>query len=53
MLVSCVMPTHNRRDFILTAIDCFLNQTYPEKELVIVDDGSDRVKDIIPADPRI
>jgi len=47
------MPTFNRRDFIPAAIDCFLKQTYEEKELIIVDDGEDKVRDLIPKDPRI
>ncbi|GAB4205508.1 MAG: hypothetical protein OHK0022_31690 [Roseiflexaceae bacterium] len=52
-LVSCIMPTSNRRRFVSLAIGYFLNQTYAERELVIVDDGDDRVADLIPADPRI
>jgi glycosyltransferase involved in cell wall biosynthesis len=52
-LVSCIMPTFNRRQFIPLAIRYFLRQDYPDKELVIIDDGTDRVADLIPADPRI
>jgi len=47
------MPTFNRRQFIPLAIRYFLRQDYPDKELVIIDDGTDRVADLIPADPRI
>lgn len=47
-LVSCVMPTCNRREYIKAAIDCWLKQTYQNKELVILDDGTDSVKGIIP-----
>jgi glycosyltransferase involved in cell wall biosynthesis len=53
MLVSCIMPTYNRRTFIGAAIDCWLKQTYEDRELVIVDDGDDKVKDLIPIDPRV
>jgi glycosyltransferase involved in cell wall biosynthesis len=53
MLVSCIMPTQNRRTFIPAAIQCFLDQTYEDRELVIIDDGDDRVADLIPVDPRI
>ena len=53
MLVSCVMPTCNRRSFIPAAIDSFLKQTYSDKELIIVDDGTDKVKDLIPDNPAI
>jgi hypothetical protein len=38
-LVSCVCPTGNRSSLITMAVDCFLNQTYPNRELVILDDG--------------
>ena len=47
------MPTANRRRFVPLAIAYFLRQEYAERELVIVDDGSDPVEDLIPADPRI
>jgi glycosyltransferase involved in cell wall biosynthesis len=46
------MPTQNRRGFIPAAIDCFLKQTYENRELVILNDG-DPIGDIVPLDPRI
>lgn len=52
-LVSCVMPTWNRRSFIPAAVDCFLRQTYENKELVILDDGEDQIEDLLPKDDRI
>ena len=52
-LVSCVMPTHNRRSFVLHAIQFYLGQDYQNRELIIIDDGSDPVRDIIPNDPDI
>jgi len=52
-LVSCIMPTANRRRYVAHAIRHFLAQDYPERELVIVDDGADTVGDLVPADPRI
>lgn len=52
-LVSCIMPTHNRRQFIDAALRCFFSQDYPALELIVVDDGSDPVGDLLPADPRI
>ncbi|HET6400431.1 MAG TPA: glycosyltransferase [Candidatus Kapabacteria bacterium] len=36
-LISCLMVTRNRFEFTKTAIHCFQNQTYPMKELVIVE----------------
>lgn len=52
-LVSCIMPTFDRRRFMVRAIRYFLNQGYRNRELVIVDDGTDCVADAVPADPRI
>ncbi|MEW6734677.1 MAG: glycosyltransferase, partial [Acidobacteriota bacterium] len=45
-LVSCIMPTYNRRAFIPLTLQLFLNQDYPNKELVIVDDGNDSIRDL-------
>jgi glycosyltransferase involved in cell wall biosynthesis len=52
MLISCVCPTRNRREWLPQAIACFFSQDWPEKELIIVADGTP-VKDLIPYDPRI
>jgi O-antigen biosynthesis protein len=52
-LVSCIMPTANRRFLIPRAIGYFLNQDYPNRELLIIDDGEDSIADQIPSDPRI
>lgn len=42
-LISCVLPTYNRRRFIPLAPQCFLSQDYPDKELLLLDDGTDPV----------
>ncbi len=47
------MPTCNRRAFVPRAIEYFLRQDYPNKELVILDDGSDPVEDLVPASPAL
>jgi glycosyltransferase involved in cell wall biosynthesis len=47
------MPTWNRRGFIPAAIDCWLKQTYENRELIILDDGEEPIEDLIPDDPRI
>jgi glycosyltransferase involved in cell wall biosynthesis len=47
-LASCIMPTFNRRKYIPQALQSFQQQDYPERELIIVDDGSDPVEDLIP-----
>jgi glycosyltransferase involved in cell wall biosynthesis len=52
-LVSCLMPTHGRRRFVPLAVHYFLRQSYPERELVVVDDGPEPVRDLLPDDPRI
>src|SRR5271166_6054434 len=52
-LVSCIMPTRNRRWAVPRAIQYFLHQDYPNRELLIVDDGTDRIGDLIPGDSRI
>jgi glycosyltransferase involved in cell wall biosynthesis len=45
-LVSCIMPTYNRRPFIPLALRSFSAQDYPRKELVIIDDGDDAIRDL-------
>ncbi|HEY7375772.1 MAG TPA: glycosyltransferase [Polyangia bacterium] len=52
-LISCILPTYNRRAFLPHALHYFLRQDYRNKELLIVDDGPDAVGDLVPADPRI
>jgi len=52
-LVSCVMPTADRRLFVPQAVRYFLSQDYPNRELVIVDDGNESVADLVPADSGI
>lgn len=47
-MVSCIMPTYNRRKFVPLAIERFLAQDYPDKELIIIDDGNDRIMDLVP-----
>jgi glycosyltransferase involved in cell wall biosynthesis len=47
------MPTYNRRHFVPRAIEYFLRQDYANKELVIVDDGTDFVDELVPKDDRI
>ena len=51
--VSCLMPTYNRRRFAARAIDAFLAQDYPERELVILDDGEDAIGDLIRRDTPV
>ena len=41
------MPTYNRRHLIPVALKCYLSQDWPDKELVVIDDGPDRVGDLV------
>lgn len=52
-MVSCIMPTRDRRSFVKQAIHYFRRQDYGSRELVIVDDGNDSVADLATDDPRI
>ncbi len=52
-LVSCVMPTADRRKFVGRAIEYFQRQDYPTLELLVLDDGHDPVNDLMPPDPRV
>lgn len=38
--LSFVIPTHNRREMLLAAVDSVHSQTLDDWELIIVDDGS-------------
>jgi len=38
--ISVVMPTYNGERFLRPAIDSILNQTFPNFELIVIDDGS-------------
>ncbi len=46
-LVSCLLPTCGRRAFVALAVARFLEQDYPAKELVVVDDGPEPVEDLV------
>lgn len=55
-LISIVTPTFNHEKYIQACIDSVVNQTYPNWEMVIIDDGStDNTPDIVREynDPRI
>lgn len=47
--ISICTPTFNRRPFFPFIIKCFVNQTYPREKMewIIVDDGTDKIEDII------
>ncbi len=41
MLISAIMPTRSRQAYAIDAVSCFRCQTYPDKELIILDDVDD------------
>ena len=53
--VSVITITKDRRAFIPLAKYCFLAQSYPEDKLewVIVDDGTDQIKDLVSDLPNV
>jgi glycosyltransferase involved in cell wall biosynthesis len=47
-VITVVIPTYNRCDFLKAAIDSVLSQTFQDFELIVVDDGStDNTIDLI------
>lgn len=39
-LVSVIIPTYNRADYVVEAVRTAQAQTYPRKQIIVVDDGS-------------
>jgi glycosyltransferase involved in cell wall biosynthesis len=47
VLVSCIMPTCNRQGLIPVALKSYLSQDWPDKELVVIDDGTEAVERLV------
>lgn len=41
-LVSIIVPVFNTEKYLIECVDGLVNQSYPNKELILVDDGSKR-----------
>jgi glycosyltransferase involved in cell wall biosynthesis len=52
-LISCILATGNRERFVPQALRCFVAQTYPHRELVVVDDGEVPVGRLCRATPGV
>jgi predicted O-methyltransferase YrrM len=52
-LVSCVMPTRDRPALVLQALRYFERQTYPSRELIVLDDGDGSLREMLPDSDRI
>ena len=50
-LVSCLLVTANRAELCRRAVHCYLEQTYPNKELVVVDDGEQDLTEVLSVIP--
>jgi glycosyltransferase involved in cell wall biosynthesis len=44
-LVSAIIATRDRPRLLSIALDCYASQTYPNRELIVVDDGEDAPAD--------
>jgi glycosyltransferase involved in cell wall biosynthesis len=53
VLISCIMPTRARAAWVQRAVDCFLAQTWADRELVILDDRDAPSFATVPEGPGI
>lgn len=51
--VSCLLLTKNRREFLRRAVRYFIDQTYPNKELIVVADSFSDIEGCVPVSSSI
>jgi hypothetical protein len=51
--ISVLIPTRNRKRFMAAAIESFLRQTWINKELIIIEDGDEDCRDLLPPQSRL
>ena len=53
--VSLLTCTYNRRQYLPSALRCSVRQTWPNLQIIVVNDGGESVRDIVESfhDPRI
>lgn len=52
-MVSAIMPTRDRPEFAQQAVRYFCDQDYPNKELIVIEDGTPALVGLLPDDPRV
>lgn len=52
-MVTVITPTTDRPEWLKRSIKCFLGQTWPEREMLILDDGWEPSKEIIPVNAGV
>ncbi len=45
--VSCLIVTADRRELLKRSLYCYQNQTYENSELIVVDNGKDKIYDLL------
>jgi glycosyltransferase involved in cell wall biosynthesis len=52
-VVSCLMPTFDRAEYVPRAIEYFLRQDLAQAELIVIDDSPEPIEELVPEHPRV
>ena len=52
-MVSCILATRNRREYLKQALRCFQRQTHKDSELIVVDDSHRPMRELCEGRPRV